>query len=279
MNEKTNGTRPDLLIFDVDGVLIDTRDSYMHVTAEAIRWCWENVYGGTADGEGYTLHYFNLCKTHPSFNDDSAIAWAFLQYMEKTGKRSMKEAFPSLAAWAEELKKYGRKTAADEIASTKETRISLDEIRTVTDEIYLGKEAYREFKNIPARGISDGGLWTMERPSLDRHWTSFGMPVAIYTGRSPDEMTLARRQLDWQDFPQQMVIDSGSGILKPSPQGLQILCDRAQARQPLFFGDTASDRESWKAFGKGLFVAIGPILSGRSPHFATLGEALSALSL
>ena len=96
-------TAPDMLIFDVDGVLIDTRDSFRLATAETVRWCWEHFLGGVADCEGYTLEYFHLCKSHPAFNDDAIVAWVLLRSMERVsscGIKSMKEAFPSLEAWS-----------------------------------------------------------------------------------------------------------------------------------------------------------------------------------
>jgi phosphoglycolate phosphatase-like HAD superfamily hydrolase len=112
----TERTASDPLIFDVDGVLIDTRDSFVHATAETVRWCWAHVLGGDGlapDCEGYTLDYFNRCKTYPAFNDDVFVAWTLLRCMKRTGRRNMREAFPSLKAWEDELRAFDPDAAAE----------------------------------------------------------------------------------------------------------------------------------------------------------------------
>jgi len=274
-------TAPDLLIFDVDGVLIDTCGSYMLATAETICWCWQNLLGGSVDRDGYTMEYFNITKTHPAFNDDVAIAWAMLHSMRRTGRKSMKEAFPSLETWKKELGTFAAGTAVEELARKDAQTPSLDEVRSVLEEIYFGTEIYAEFKG-KARGMEKEGLWKVEKPGVLGHWKELGLPVGIYTGRTRDEMVLGYKILNWLDFPDNMLICSNDGILKPSPEGLAVLCERSGAKHPAFFGDTASDRVTWGTFGKGEFIAIGPILEAESRnegflHFDTLEEALSFL--
>jgi phosphoglycolate phosphatase-like HAD superfamily hydrolase len=278
-------TTPDILIFDVDGVLIDTRESFRLVTAETVRWCWENLLEGDADCEGYTPEHFHLCKSHPAFNDDAIVAWALLRRMKRdrarTGSKSMKETFPTLEAWGKELSTYKRGEIAGEILRETET-LPLTEVRAVMEEIYYGQELYEKYKGKSAHNIEGGGFWNYEKPAISTDWKALGLPVGIYTGRTRKEMSLAQKHLNWLDFPQEMLISADDGISKPSPLGLSILCERSGTRSPLFFGDTASDKEAWLAFRKGVFVAIGPILKTEALrdgnlHFDTLEEALSLL--
>jgi phosphoglycolate phosphatase-like HAD superfamily hydrolase len=283
----TKETTPDMLIFDVDGVLIDTQDSFLVSTAETVRWCWDNLMGGVVDCEGYTLDYFNLCKAHPAFNDDSVVAWAFLRFMGKTGRKNMKDAFPSLEQWRKELKSFDPTAALGEKNWGEAEALSQKEVLSILEEFYYGRKDYLELRGTPKYGVEqDGhvaeGLWIAEIPGTLRNWKEMGLPVGIYTGRSLGEVVLARRHLNWPDFPRNMLISSDDGILKPSPVGLSVLCERAGAQFPLFFGDTASDKEAWLAFGRGAFVAIGPILKPDAAkegflHFDTLEEALSVL--
>jgi phosphoglycolate phosphatase-like HAD superfamily hydrolase len=277
-------TAPDMLIFDVDGVLIDTCESFRLATAETVRWCWEHLLGGSADCEGYTPEYFHLCKSHPAFNDDAVVAWALLRCMERsrarTGSTSMKETFPSLEAWRSELDTYGQDETVEETSRRETNRLSLSVVRSVMEEIYYGEDTYVQCKGKPVHNIGGDGFWKLEKPTLSQHWKDLGLPVGIYTGRSRIEMSLAQRQLGWLDFPQDMAVTSDEGVLKPSPLGLAMLCERSGARSPFFFGDTASDKEAWLAFRKGTFVAIGPILKTKADgflYFDTLEDALSAL--
>jgi phosphoglycolate phosphatase-like HAD superfamily hydrolase len=277
-------TTPDILIFDVDGVLIDTCESFRLVTAETVRWCWEHLLGGSADCEGYTPEHFRLCKSHPAFNDDAVVAWMLLRCMERDGARmgskSMKETFPSLEAWKNELNTYAWEKSAEETSRQERGTLPLSEVRSVMEEIYYGKETYAQYKGEASRHIEGDGFWKQEKPAISKNWKDFGLPVGIYTGRSRKEMSLAQKWLDWPDFPEDMLITFDDGIVKPSPLGLAILCERSGTRNPLFFGDTISDKETWLAFRKGAFVAIGPILKTKADgflHFDTLEEALSAL--
>jgi phosphoglycolate phosphatase-like HAD superfamily hydrolase len=279
----TRDETPDMLIFDVDGVLIDTRDSFVYTTAETVRWCWKNLLcpDGAADCEGYTLEYFNLCKKYSAFNDDAVVTWTLLRYMKRrmdeTGSRSMKEVFPSLEAWEEELKAFD----PGEIARDANA-LSWAALRPIFGEIYFGAKAYAELCGKAKYGAAGEGFWAMEKPGTIRSWKDLVLPVGVYTGRSREEMALALKHLNWTDFPSDMLVTSDDEISKPSPLGLSILCERAGARTPLFFGDTTSDKEAWRAFGRGIFVAIGPILKAESrregaPHFDTLEKALEEL--
>ena len=264
-------TTPDMLIFDVDGVLIDTCDSYRIATAETVRLLWESELQGAADCEGYTQEYYDICKLHESFNDDAAVAWALLRCMRRTGSKSMKAALPSPDAWKEETKMFDG-VNIEELAHGEDNEgkeIPLAKVRAVMLDIYYGKDG-------------KAGLCAMEKPATVRDWKDMGLPVGIYTGRSRGEMYLGWKMLNWNDFPLDMLISSDEGILKPSPEGLSILCERAGAKVPLYFGDTASDKATWAAFGKGTFVAIGPLLKADAtreghPHYDTLESALSEL--
>ena len=275
-------TTPDLIVFDVDGVLIDSRESYMLATAEAVRWCWQNLLGGNVDCEGYTSEYFKIAKSHPAFNDDAAIAWVMLHAMLRTGYKNMKEAFPSQEAWKKEVDAFAFDAIVEDLARA-DTQVPLfTEVRDILLEIYFGAETYTECKGREACGAGGEGLWKKDTPEISKHWKELRLPVGVYTGRTHGEMALAFKLLNWSDFPDDMMICSDDGILKPSPEGLAVLCKRSGAKYPVFFGDTPSDRAAWSAFGKGEFVGIGSILESESRrgeflHFNTLEEALSSL--
>jgi phosphoglycolate phosphatase-like HAD superfamily hydrolase len=198
--------------------------------------------------------------------------------MAKKGLRSLKDSFPSLEEWKTELEAFGSEAEKAEMEKAEPRTLSLTEVRSVMKEIYYGAE----YKGEAVYGIAGEGYWRKERLGTSRHWTDFPLPVGIYTGRSRSEMALAQKLLNWTDFPENMRITSDDGILKPSPLGLSELCQRSGAKVPLFFGDTASDKETWRAFGEGVFVAIGPILKAEAakegiPHYDTLEAALSEL--
>gem|GEM_PF-2203499 len=131
-------------------------------------------------------------------------------------------------------------------------------------------------------GVDGVLLDTHGSPGISGDWKELGLPAGIYTERTRDEMIAGYETLNWRDFPDNMLVCADDGILKPSPKGLAVLCERGGAKCPVFFGGTAADRAAWTAFGMGDFVAIGPILEAESRrenflHFDTLEEALSSL--
>lgn len=49
-------------------------------------------------------------------------------------------------------------------------------------------------------------------------------------------------------------------MIKPSPDGLALLCERTSTSLPLFLGDAESDRQTSRSFGRGFFAPIGNFL-------------------
>ena len=138
-------------------------------------------------------------------------------------------------------------------------------IRTVCTEIYVGK------------GDQDG-IYLIETPQLLTKWSELSLPAYIYTGRNEGEWRLAQKLLGWEDFPDERIVHSDSGMLKPSPDGLVHICSSFGHDSPVFFGDTASDLQAFRAFGRGWFAAIGPIIEDAEYRFADVNDALYKLA-
>jgi hypothetical protein len=112
------------------------------------------------------------------------------------------------------------------------------------------------------------------------HWRDLGLPVVVCGGQSREaERVLAR--LGWEDFSRTRETPIAYGEI--SARSLETFCRDAGAKNPFFFGTTPAGKEAWIAFGKGVFIAIGPQMTdGPLPlrdslHFDTLEQALSAL--
>lgn len=249
---------PDALIFDVDGVLINAEKSFPEVIRISILEGWEKFCGGDADSPGYTKEHARILKQHGAFNDDYDIVWALLSMAEASGSAKLSQAFPTPERLAEEVKTYG-----GSMRSWVETR-------------YGAGVPYREVHEMCLNRYM-GELYLMETPMLRCHWKELPLPAAVYTGRNGAEWLLAKKILGWEDFPDELVINSDSGVKKPSAEGLELLCARLGASRPAFFGDTASDIMSSRAFGRGYFVAVGDLLPDAEHIYKETEEALAAL--
>lgn len=236
---------PDALIFDVDGVLLNVEKSFPEVIRQGILKGWESICGGISDAGGYTAEHERILKRHGAFNDDYDIAWTLLSISAHTGKKKLSEAFPSPGKLISELHQFeGNVTSW--VQARYGSIVPRTPVREMCAELYSGGES--------------GGLHKLEVPMLSCHWSELPLPVGIYTGRNLAEWELAKESLGWQDFPAEKIIHSDSGILKPSPRGLEVLCETLGVKAPVFFGDTASDMKAQAAFGRGKFAAIGELL-------------------
>jgi hypothetical protein len=266
--------RGDLLVFDVDGVLIDTRASYPSVIRSAIQWGWTFLIGGKTDCTGFTMDHFRISKRHPGFNDDYDIAWVLLTVAaasaKLSGNLSLSRSMPSPGKWGSILEEFPPSGIIEHARSRYGDPVDRNTLRTLCEEMYLGEN----FTGEQRRTKVARGLWHEEKPLLCCHWGDLSLPAAIYTGRFLPELELALARLGWQDFPKERVVTPESGISKPSGDGFARLCRMTGTRTPVYFGDTESDRESLRRFGRGAFVAIGNVLQEEACRYDTVSEAL-----
>ena len=266
--------RGDLLVFDVDGVLIDTRASYPSVIRAAIQWGWSVMLGGKTDCTGFSMDHFRVSKRHPGFNDDYDIAWVLATVAASSARRSgdlrLSRAMPSAGQWESILEGFPPSGIVAHTRSRYGDPIGRDALRALCEEMYLGEK----FTGKDRRTKSRRGLWHEEKPLLACHWSDLSLPVGIYTGRFLPELELALARLGWQDFPGERVVTPETGISKPSGEGFARLCRVTGTGSPVYFGDTESDRESLRRFGRGTFVAIGGLLTGETCRYDLVSEAL-----
>ena len=251
--------KADALIFDVDGVLLDVSRSFPEVISRSVMTGWERYCGGTVDRRGYDEDIERILKRHGAFNDDYDIAWALLSIAASSGEKLLSRALPRGERLLSEISDYKDSVPAW-VASKYGSRIPRKEMRELCVSLY---------------GTKGNGLHLLETPMLKKHWSRLGAPAGIYSGRDTMEWELAKESLGWEDFPDEFAVLADSGVTKPSPEGLEILCRRLGASSPVFFGDTASDMQAAMAFGRGRFAAIGSLLPEAEYIYATTEEAVA----
>ncbi|MDL2298463.1 HAD family hydrolase [Synergistaceae bacterium OttesenSCG-928-D05] len=256
----TEKITPDALIFDIDGVLINVEKSFPEVIRLSVLRGWEKFCGGESDAPGYTPAHERILKRHGAFNDDYDIVWLLFSISAATGEKKLSRAFPSPEKLQSEISRFSGDLGAW-VQERYGALVSRSAVRADCSALYTGE------------------MYKLESPMLRCHWKKLPLPTAIYTGRDAIEWELAKKTLGWEDFPSELIIHSDSGIRKPSPKGLEILCGRLGVKNPLFFGDTASDMQALATFENGYFVAIGDLLPEakyiyKNPELA-LGDLLN----
>ncbi len=207
-------------IFDVDGVLIDTRSSFSQAVILAVK---------EATGSAkFQLKHYKLLKNISGFNNDWDVA--------VTG-----------AAW---LTFYEILSFSDFIENIKNNDIVLEStsdsfrhnISKLAMEAYGGITACKKLYEVEPKTILIEGTWKNEIPLVQSDTIA---PIltksGILTGRNKKEMDLAFDILGW-DMPIQFVkVSDNPKRDKPNPTKLIQLVKDLNSKIPIYFGDSIDD--------------------------------------
>lgn len=242
---------PDLLVFDIDGVLIDTADSYPATVEAAALWYSRERLGRPDPLPPVRAAELAAWKAVGGFNDDFELAAAVCLFLTWQHQRALWPPAPgSFAAWGPQLHAGGGGLAAARQiwaeAAAPEGPWDPQAIAHVCMERYGGDEACAALFGHRPAGPVGPGLWRRERALVRagdlEPWRG---RLGVYTGRNGAEAEFGLRAAGLsQLFPPELRQTTDSGYRKPDPGGLVVL---AQARRPrllLFFGDTPDDAEA-----------------------------------
>jgi phosphoglycolate phosphatase-like HAD superfamily hydrolase len=250
---------PDCIVFDVDGVLVNSKTSYQEVIRMLVEREWKKA-GFLVDAAGYSPEMNGVLKNHGSFNDDYDIAWTLLNIAFASGSEKLSEALPPPVKMAEILAPY-KGECAGWIPKLAGIRFDIAAVRIWGQELYIGSGG-------------EPGRWTSDRPALTADWKRLPLPAYVYTGRDLKEWRLAKKTLSWPDFPDERAVQTDMGIKKPSAKGLEYICREFGRERPVYFGDTAADKMSHDEFGRGWFAAIGDSIPDAEMKFPDVKTAL-----
>lgn len=242
------------VVFDVDGVLVDTRRSFRETiltSARIVLGRWHGVEGPPA-----TSHQTDLFKQIPGFNDDYDITIALTAFWEMKrllggGRPATTKALapfgPTLSQVLERAERSGGGLGAflhcveSYAPEGRKVRIRPNVVRQVFREVYAGREIEEIYGRKARYGYAKGGYWRKETPLLRTPLPS-GLRYGIITGRNRGETKLALRlcSLNGQVAPQ-AVLHTDHGMRKPDPRLLCGVLRHLKARRAVYVGDTRDD--------------------------------------
>ncbi len=256
----------DAILFDIDNVLIDTRESYL----ETIRWTVEiflthgkiplfeaapkNLQPALLSASD--IHQFKLLG---GFNDDWDCCYGFLHYLLSLNVKSrtieaLKKAMSikSLAAKAPErplkvegiTKRFGRSQF-----------VLIEKISRIFQEIYLGKDLFRQTEKREPQFWNKKGLIRNEkllfRPAQLEKLKAAGIKLGIATGRPTFEAVYSLKSFGVLDlFDAMTTIDDvreaerhqRKSLRKPHPFSLTVTANKLGIRKKLLYvGDLPDD--------------------------------------
>lgn len=253
-------TGVDTLVFDIDGVLVDTTGSYPEVASRVVqmyfsrmlRWPGEEVLLQPAECA--------LFKAAGGFNNDWELAaGAVLFYLAKAarigavaldGLRKAPPALPEFTAAAgaaggglESVRRLALAGLPAPLADGVLADFDRGLIERLGQEVYGGADGCETLFGFAPRHVREPGLFNLERPLLDADLLAqTGAKVGIYTGRTwrESQFVLPANGLDGRVSPETFC-GSDSPFHKPDPGGLRHLGARLGTRSGVFCGDNIDD--------------------------------------
>lgn len=248
--------RPEIIVFDIDGVLIDTSHSFRAAVSKAVQYYITRILRYKDTGLFILPEEVQLFKIAGGFNDDWVLTQSIiLFFVYKAIRSNLKDTNsirlipPSFEDLTKDLSYVGNGLEKVEryilnqdnnIFLEVKSKLDKDLIVRIFQEIYAGsKDMKRLYGTEPILGEEEG-LWKKERVILDKNLLIPEICYGIYTGRTATETELALEILRL-NIPPQAIITMDSSIVKPDPKGLKIIRSYYKKESLAFVGDSMDD--------------------------------------
>lgn len=231
--------RPDAVIFDVDGVLVDVRGSFLDAVKRAVQHAVVEESGARDDAPLVDDDVIATFKRAGGFNNDWDLAHALaLWYLERA------RGAPSTATIRE---RAGDPAAAARVSlrarAARMSRPAYEDVKSLMLELYWGSsEARRSFGVRPRLDVRDP-LIARERVLL----RSETLDALGALGVARFGVLTGRLRVEWEAIRERVPLPAGTPALtdedgrKPDPLLLRRLVERVGARRPCYVGDVMDD--------------------------------------
>ena len=245
--------RYDAVIFDVDGVLVDTSRSFTAAVVDAV--------SAHTSSESFTAEEAGQLKAIRGFNNDWHVAIAGAAWVRYQSPMPFADFAGSIEQHGGGLP--GLKSLVGEYLTAEfEARLT-----HLAQEAYGGATACRRLYGFEPVTIRQPGRWLEEVPLLaPERAAQIISRAGIVTGRSAAEMALAFELLEWRLPDDQVAVSDDPAFDKPNPAKLAAILQRLGSRKAILAGDSRDDLELVNnARQKGLAVDFAFIGHQRAP--------------
>lgn len=248
----------DVIVFDMDGVLMDVHQSYPVVICKTVD-AYLAECGFHGDEPAATPEETAFFKAAGGFNSDWALAQGIaLIYLVKAhmaGSRNidgLRMLSPDLQVIARSASQYGGGLeglfrALENLVDPADLeaikgRWDRGRITRLAQEYYAG-DASKEVFGVPNQTVSGQGLMLQEKPLVTRDLLA-GAPFryGLYTGRNRGEVQTAIEMAGLEGiFSEPAMVTEDRGMRKPDPKGLFVIARALSPRLMIFAGDNLDD--------------------------------------
>ncbi len=259
----------DTLVFDIDGVLIDVRNSFIKTICQTVQFYFKKVLHFNGSHNLINPEEVEYFKMAGGFNNDwDLTSVVVLFYLMKARKNNLKDVDelrdkePGIKIFATKILPFGGglSKALDLLEKkdghSKEWIFNLwdkDLIIKIFKEIYAGEEYCFNINGFHPSLIKSEGLIKHEKVIINKNKKKFlqNFSIGVLTGRTKGEARVALKRLNWSDIiSEENIFTADDGLEKSNPQGLIKLSENLKTRLGIYVGDIWDDLLTTKNFNK-----------------------------
>lgn len=231
--------RPDAVIFDVDGVLVDVRGSFLEAVKRAVQHLVIAESGVRDDAPLVDDATIATFKRAGGFNNDWDLAHALaLWYLDAAEGAGTTSTVRRRAGEPSEAARVSLRARA-----ARRSRPSGAEVKGLMLELYWGsRDAERRFGVRPRLGVRKPLVLTervlLRREAVDALLALGVRGLGVLTGRLLVEWEAVR---DRVPLPRDVALATDEDGRKPDPAVLRRLVERLGAERPCYVGDVMDD--------------------------------------
>lgn len=254
----------DTVIFDIDGVLIDTRGSFSQAVCDAVQFYFHRILQIRGRAQLLYLSEVRLFKMAGGFNCDRDLAegaslfflWKMLRFnlntlgeihLQQPSVRKFTQQISSEGGGLENIYNFTQRHSIPQMREKLKALFDSQLIRRLFLESYSGQLCRRVYGFEPEFFTGEGKIRRekviVERELLKKQMTNQNLSWGVLSGRTPGEMEMALETLGLRDsMPGEAIVtDDGRSPTKPDPTSLIELCDRLGTKVGVYVGDTVDD--------------------------------------
>ena len=258
----------DTLVFDIDGVLIDVRDSYREAICQTVQFYFKEILHFQGCQNLINPEEVKYFKMAGGFNNDWDLTSAVvLFYLMKARKNNLKN-IDELRSNNPDIKTFTTRILPSggglgKVVDLVEKNWNIKDkifnqwdkelITKIFKEIYAGEEYCFNIYGFNPSLIKAEGLIKKEKIIIDKKKKDFlqNFSIGILTGRTKKETRIALERLSWDDIISEgKIITADDGLEKPHPQGLKRLSATLKTKLGIYVGDVWDDLVTAKNFNK-----------------------------
>lgn len=247
------------VIFDVDGVLIDVKNSFRKAIIKTVDFYFSNILKWKNAKNVISISDVEKFKMAGGFNDDWDLSFSAILFFLYKGIKNNCYDILELKKLPPSLDSFFKKIYPEESGPTSFERnifknvspykgskiLSLWDkkiIKRIFQEFYAGEKEIKKIYCETPIFVKTDGLYLKEKVIIDTKLLNKKFTYGIITGRTEGELYLALKKMKAEKiFKKELIITQDDGIRKPDAACLEKIVKNREGIFGVYVGDTIDD--------------------------------------